>query len=86
MSDARTLFLILQVGMSAGDSASIAERVLYPIQVRVNGQPTMISSAAEFERNYAGIVNKELQEAMAGADENDLELQLDGIMAAGGAL
>jgi hypothetical protein len=86
MSDARTLFLILQVGMSAGDSASIAERVLYPIRVRVNGQPTTILSAAEFERNYAAIFSKALQEAIAGADENDLELQLDGIKAAGGAL
>ena len=86
MSEARTLFLILQVGMSAGDSASFAERVLYPIQVRVNGQAGTISSAAEFERNYDQIMNQQLQAAISGSDENDLVLTLDGVKAAGGAL
>jgi hypothetical protein len=86
MADASTFFLILQVSMSAGDSTSIAERVLYPIQARVNGQPTTIASAADFERNYDGIFDSRLQEAIASADENALELQFDGIKAAGGVL
>ena len=86
MADARTFFLILKVGMSAGDSTSFAERVSYPIQVRVNGQPTTILSAEEFESNYEGIFTDEFQRAIAAADEDDVELQLDGIKAAGGAL
>ena len=86
MTDARTFFLILKVSMTAGDSTTLAERVLYPIRVRVNGQQTTILSAADFERNYQGIFNDQLQQAIAGADENDLELQLDGIKAVDGAL
>ena len=86
MADARTFFLILKVAVTAGDSTSIAERVLYPIQVRVHGQPTTISSPAEFERSYDSIFSRAVQEAIGSADENDLVLTLDGIQAADGLL
>jgi hypothetical protein len=86
LSEARTVLLILKVSVSAGDSGAVAERVKYPIQVRVNGQPTTIASAAEFERNYDGIFTPQLLDAISGADENDVELQLDGVKAAGGVL
>lgn len=86
MADASTFFLILQVSMTAGDSTSIAERVLYPIQARVNGEPMIIASAAEFERVYDAVFDSKMQEAIANPGENALELQLDGIKAAGGAL
>ena len=86
MPGARTFFLILKVGMIAGDSASVADRVYYPIQVLVNGQAITIRSATEFERNYESIFNSQLREAIAGAQEDDLELHLDGVQAAGGAL
>ncbi|HET6845594.1 MAG TPA: hypothetical protein VFH29_02095 [Anaerolineales bacterium] len=86
MSEARTLLLILKISVSAGDSGAIAAHVKYPIQVRVNGQPTTISSAAEFERNYDGIFTRQLLDVIAGLNEKDAELQLDGVKAAGGVL
>jgi hypothetical protein len=86
MADAGAFILILKVGMAAGDLTAIAERILYPIQVRVNGQPMTIRSVAEFERHFGGIFNDHLQQVIAGAGQNDLELQLDGIKAADGAL
>lgn len=86
MGEARTLLLILKVSAAAGDSGSVADHVKYPIQARVNGQPTTISSPAEFERNYDGIFTRQFLEALAGADENDVELRLDGVKAAGGVL
>lgn len=86
LEKARTFFLILKVGMSAGDSGLIAERIYYPIEVRVNGRPTTIQSQAEFERNYAGIFSAQLQADIAGANEQDVQLGLDGIKAADGAL
>jgi hypothetical protein len=84
LSEARTFFLILKVAMSAGDSTLVAGNVFYPIRLRVYGQPTSISSAAEFERSYDGIFDRQLQEAITRADENDLEPGLDGVKAAGG--
>jgi hypothetical protein len=86
LNDASTFFLILKVGVAAGNSGLIAEHVLYPIEVNVNGQPTTLASPAEFERAYEGIFASGLGAAIAGADEADLELTLDGIKAAGGTL
>ena len=86
MASARTFFLVMKVRMAAGDSTSIAESVSYPIQVRVHGQATTMLSPVEFEDNYEAIFSQQLQQAIAAADENDLELQLDGIQAVDGVL
>jgi hypothetical protein len=86
MAEARTFFLILQVSVAAGDSTAFAERVLYPIQVRMGGGLATILSADEFQRNHDAILSDEFLSAMALESEDDLELQLDGIRAAGGAL
>ncbi len=86
MASARTFFLIMKVSMAAGDRTSVAESVSYPIQVRVNGQPTTMLSPAAFEDNYDSIFSPQLQQTIAAADENDLELQLDGITAVDGVL
>jgi hypothetical protein len=86
MANARTFFLMIKVGMTAGDASSIAERVLYPIEAKVHGRPLTIQSATEFEASYEGIFNSQLQDRIAGADEADVRLGLDGIQAAGGAL
>lgn len=84
-SQSPCLVLVLLFAAS-GDSSAMTGHVLYPIEVRVNGQLTVVPSAAEFDRQYAGIFTSRLQEALLEAEEGDLALQLDGIMAAGGVL
>ncbi len=86
MADARTLFLLTQVAITAGDSALIAERVLYPITVYIDGRPTTISSASSFEDAYPTIFQGRLQDAILSASENELVLMPDGIHAADGTL
>jgi hypothetical protein len=86
MAEARTFFLLLKVAMTAGDSGMVAERVLYPIQVKLGGQATMIQTAAEFEENYDRIMDEPFRTALLGADEADLILTFDGVKAADGAL
>jgi len=68
MASARTFFLMLKVGMTAVTPVPVAERVLYPIEVRVNGKPAPSTSLAYFERNYEEIFNSRLQAEIAGAD------------------
>lgn len=86
MDDARAFFLVTEVAITAGDPALIADRILYPIRVNLNGSPTKIASAAQFARNYEGIFNDRLQQALVDADEQDLDLLPDGVRAADGAL
>jgi hypothetical protein len=86
MDDARTLLLLLQVGIAAGDSGLLAERVLYPIQVRLQGQPATIASASELEANYDVIFDSKFRETILSAEDDDVKLMLDGVQAAGGAL
>jgi hypothetical protein len=86
MADARTFFLVTKVAITAGDSSLVAERVLYPIRVNVNGQPMTIASAAAFERYYDGIFDRKLQDVMLEASEEDVVLTLDGLKAADGAI
>ena len=86
MDDPRTLMLLLQVGIAAGDSGLVAERVLYPIEVRLNGQPATIASASELEANYEAIFDSKVREIILSAGDGDVTLMLDGVQAAGGAL
>src|SRR6266498_1255584 len=52
MVDARSFFLLLKTNMMAGNDQGVAERILYPINVKVNGQSMKISTPAEFVQNY----------------------------------
>lgn len=86
MLEARTTFLIIQTSMAAGDWSGIAARVLYPIDVLVEGSTMTIESPGEFEQYFGAIFTKSLQEAILAADEEDLIQMLDGIRAADGHL
>jgi hypothetical protein len=86
MADARTLFLQTQVAIAAGDSGLIAERVLYPITVNLDGRPTTIGSAGSLEDAYPTIFQGRLQDAILRASEDELVLMPDGVRAADGAL
>ncbi|MFH1186268.1 MAG: hypothetical protein V1755_14715 [Chloroflexota bacterium] len=86
MVEARTFFLLVKIGMAAGDSAMVAERTLYPFEVTPNGQPATIGSAAEFERHFQAIVDANTVDAVYATDESDLVLLPAGAKAANGIL
>ena len=87
MDEARTFYLILKTGLAAGDSSLVAERIQYPIQVRlVDGSTAVIGSAQELERHYEEIFHPEFQELILASQEEDLALSLDGVQAADGGL
>jgi hypothetical protein len=87
MDEARTFYLILKTGMAAGDSSLVAERIQYPIQVRlVGGSTTVIGSPEELERLYEEIFHPRFQELILASQEEDLALVPDGLQAADGAL
>jgi len=72
MASARTFFLMLKVGMTAGDSSSLRS-ALYPIEVRVNGKPPPSTPLRTSNATY-----EEISTRAAGrnrrADEEDLTL------------
>ena len=86
MPEARNTFLILKIAAMAGDSGLIAQQVLYPIDVMLNGVPATIASPEEFERHYDGIFTRPFLDTLAAGNEDELELLLDGVRAADGAL
>lgn len=86
MENARTFFLVTKVAAATGDDRQIAERILYPLQVRINGQRAVISSATEFLENYSKIFNAATLEALSPTDEQDLEVLPDGIRVGNGVL
>ena len=86
MAEARTLLLLLQVAFAAGDSGLVAEHVLYPIAVRVNGQPATIASPSALEASYDAIFHLKFRESILEAQDDDVKLMLDGVQVADGAL
>lgn len=86
MQEARTLLLLLQVAFTAGDSGLIAERVLYPVEVRVNGQPATIASASALEASYDAIFHVNFRESILAAEDDDVKLTLNGVEVGDGAL
>jgi hypothetical protein len=86
MDEARTLLLLLQVAFAAGDSGLVAERVLYPIVVPVNGQPTTIASASELLASYDTIFHPRFRESILKAEDDAVKLTLYGVEVADGAL
>ena len=88
LDDARTFLLMIQTALTAGDSGFVAGRVLYPIQVGVDGQPTTINSPEEFERNFESIFDGPTQRAILDSDSEDVRMvsPVMGADAAGGIL
>ena len=60
--------------------------MLYPIEVKVNGQPRTIASEAQLEDNYEAIFHTAFRETIMAAEEGQLLMMPSGIQAAGGAL
>ena len=86
MQDAETFFLILKTSMAAGDDAGIAERVKYPIRVRMNGQETVLKDQNEFLNQYEKIFDQGFVTALSDIDESNLILLTNGIQVGNGEL
>ncbi len=86
LSEAETFFLIVKTSMAAGDDMGIAERVKYPLSVRLNGQTMMIKDKAEFANQYAKIFDAAFVQALADIDEANLTLLSNGVQVGDGVL
>lgn len=86
MSDAENFFLKLKANVAAGASEEIADSMLYPIRVRLNGQSMAIDSKAAFMKNYGQIFNQSYINALITANENDLAVSAEGIRVGKGEL
>jgi len=86
MVDARSFFLLLKTNMMAGNDQGVAERILYPINVNVNGQNMKISTPTEFVQNYKQIFNDTVVSALTETNEDNLLSGIDGIRVGNGEL
>lgn len=86
MSDAENFLLKLKANVTAGVAEEIADSVLYPIHVRLNGQSTRIDSKAAFMKNYGLIFDQSFINTLATANENNLVVSAEGIRVGNGEL
>ena len=86
MQDAETFFLIVKTSMAAGDDTGIAERVKYPIRVRVSGQELVLKSEKEFLDQYEKIFDQGFVTTLSDIDESNLSLLPNGIQVGNGEL
>jgi hypothetical protein len=86
MQEAETFFVLVKTSMLAGNDTGIAERVKYPLAVKVNGQTMMIKDKAEFANRYAKIFDTEFVQAISNIDESNLTLLSNGVQAGNGLI
>ena len=86
MQDAETFFLIIKTSMAAGDDVGIAERVKYPLRVRLNGQEIVLKDQNEFLDQYEKIFDQGFVTALSDIDESDLILLPNGVQVGNGEL
>ena len=63
----------------AGDYLGIAERVEYPINIKLKGLVATINTAADFENNFKEIFTTKVQNALINADENNIHISTKGV-------
>jgi len=78
-SDASTFVLIIKTQLMAGDYLGIAERVEYPINIKLKGLVATINTAADFENNFKEIFTTKVQNALINADENNIHISTKGV-------
>ena len=86
LQDAETFFLILKTSIAAGDDTGVAERVKYPIRVRVNGEEFMLKDKNEFLAQYDRIFDQEFYTRLSDIDESSLTLLPNGVQVGNGEL
>ena len=86
MENARTFFLVTKIAVATGDDQLVAERILYPIHVKIHGQTVMIHSPAEFLKSYGQLFNAATVAALSPTDEQDLVVLPEGVRVGSGIL
>jgi hypothetical protein len=85
-SNATAFFYVIKASALAGNDQGVAKSVLYPIQVNINGQPTTITTQAEFVKEWREIFNDKIVQVLEKADEVSLFITFDGVRVANGEL
>jgi hypothetical protein len=86
MQDAETLFLIVKTSMAAGDDVGIAERVKYPIRVKLARQVIVIKDQREFLDQYNKIFDQGFVSTLFELDEENLTLLPNGVQVGNGEI
>jgi hypothetical protein len=74
------LLMKLKVMIAAGDAEGMAELIAYPLEVKLNGQPTTIDTPEAFAKNYRQILTEPVIQAIANQQVDDLFVNWQGIM------
>lgn len=72
--------------MRSGDAESIAGLAEYPLTVKANGESYDVESAEDFIDNFDDLVTPETRRAVGRQLYDDLFVNSDGVMLAGGAV
>jgi hypothetical protein len=86
MQDAETFFLIVKTSMAAGDDVGIAERVKYPIRVKMDRREMVLKDQREFLDQYGKIFDQGFMTALSEIDETNLTLLPNGVQVGNGEL
>ncbi len=78
--------LSLVEAMGNSDAATIAGLAEYPLQVAANGESYDIQSADDFVENFDTLVTQDTRDAVARQTYDQLFVNSDGVMLAGGAV
>ncbi|WP_197729683.1 hypothetical protein [Rhizobium ruizarguesonis] len=72
--------------MRSGDAETIAGLAEYPLTVKANGETYDVESAEDFIDNFDDLVTPETRRAVGRQQYEDLFVNSDGVMLAGGAV
>ncbi|AHF84740.1 hypothetical protein RLEG3_24305 [Rhizobium leguminosarum bv. trifolii WSM1689] len=72
--------------MRSGDAETIAGLAEYPLTVKTNGESYDVESAEDFIDNFDDLVTPETRRAVGRQQYEDLFVNSDGVMLAGGAV
>ncbi|MBA5802910.1 hypothetical protein [Rhizobium changzhiense] len=72
--------------MRSGDAETIAGLAEYPLTVKANGETYDVENAEDFINNFDDLVTPETRSAFGRQQYEDLFVNSDGVMLAGGAI
>lgn len=73
-------FDVLQAHVAAGDAATVAALVSYPLTVSIDGERIVINGETEFTERYDDIITPRIAEIITTQDYADLFVNGDGVM------
>lgn len=80
------VFKTVQSLVEKGDKQQVAQYILYPVNVYINGQKTKISNEAEFVKYYDQIFNEKVKQALITQDVKETFVNYKGVMVGNGEI